>query len=119
MTRRRFIVTAAILTAVIAAIPFVCNEKLTASYYDISAPNLTAPVKIAFLSDVHNTLYGSGMSELIGMVDDMLFVIYTNRDEKIRLISAREATEQERRRYYGNRILLLAEECSIDSGGEG
>ena len=70
MTRKKFMITAAVISAVIAAIPFVCNENLTASYYDIHAPKLASPVKIAFLSDVHNTQYGHGMSELIGMVDD-------------------------------------------------
>ena len=75
------------------------------------------PYRIEEYDDVHSIV--EERWKVIGMVDDMLFVIYTNRDEKIRLISAREATEQERRRYYGNRILLLAEECSIDSGGEG
>ena len=37
----------------------------------------------------------------IGMVDDILFVVYTERNEKIRLISARIAEEPERRLYYG------------------
>lgn len=32
----------------------------------------------------------------IGMVEDILFVVYTERKEKIRLISARLATEKER-----------------------
>ncbi|MBQ3444409.1 MAG: BrnT family toxin [Selenomonadaceae bacterium] len=54
--------------------------------------------------------------KIIGMVDDVLFVIYTNRDEKIRLISAREATEQERGRYYGNRILLLTKSAAAADG---
>ena len=57
--------------------------------------------------------------KVIGMVDDVLFVIYIKRNERTRLISAREATENERRRYYGNRILLLAEGCQTDGGGEG
>lgn len=69
MTRKKFIVTAAILSAVIIAVPFACSETLKAVYYDIPAPLLGKPVKIAFLSDVHNTLYGAGMSELIGAVD--------------------------------------------------
>ena len=37
----------------------------------------------------------------IGLVDDVLFVVYTERHESIRLISARLATEKERRIYYG------------------
>lgn len=38
----------------------------------------------------------------IGMADEILFVVYTERNLKIRLISARLATERERRIYYGN-----------------
>ena len=38
----------------------------------------------------------------IGKVKDILFVIYTERNEAIRLISARKATPYERRIYYDN-----------------
>ncbi len=40
--------------------------------------------------------------QVIGMVDDVLFVIYTERREFTRIISARHATEKERREYYGD-----------------
>jgi hypothetical protein len=36
----------------------------------------------------------------IGLVNDVLFVVYTERQDKIRLISARLASEKERRLYY-------------------
>jgi len=36
----------------------------------------------------------------IGKVESVLFVIYTERGEITRLISARRATAQERRNYY-------------------
>lgn len=36
----------------------------------------------------------------IGRVGDLLFVVFTERGETIRLISARLATESERRLYY-------------------
>lgn len=36
----------------------------------------------------------------IGMVNDILFVVYTEREENIRLISARLATKTERSIYY-------------------
>lgn len=36
----------------------------------------------------------------IGIVDDVLFVVYTERKDKIRLISARLATKKERSLYY-------------------
>ena len=35
-----------------------------------------------------------------GMVGNLLFVVFTERGENIRLISARLATESERRLYY-------------------
>ena len=40
----------------------------------------------------------------IGCVGDVLFVVFTERKENIRLISARLATESERRLYYDQDI---------------
>lgn len=40
----------------------------------------------------------------IGRVGDLLFVVFTERGENIRLISARLATETERRLYYDQDI---------------
>lgn len=38
---------------------------------------------------------------VIGMVNEILFVIYTERVDSIRIISARKATPSERELYYG------------------
>ena len=40
----------------------------------------------------------------IGLVGDVLFVVFTERRQNIRLISARLATEKERRLYYDQGI---------------
>jgi hypothetical protein len=40
----------------------------------------------------------------IGMVGNILFVVFTERGDAIRLISARTATEAERRLYYDRNI---------------
>ena len=40
----------------------------------------------------------------IGCVGDVLFVVFTERKENIRLISARLATDMERRLYYDQNI---------------
>lgn len=56
--------------------------------------------------------------KITGMVDDILVVIYTERDESTRLISAREAGDEDRRKYYDHRILLLTQRCAFDGGGE-
>lgn len=39
--------------------------------------------------------------KVIGMVDNVLVVIYTERGENYRLISARLATKREVKKYYG------------------
>ena len=39
--------------------------------------------------------------QAIGMVEDVLFVVFTERREAVRLITARAATPAERREYYG------------------
>ena len=41
---------------------------------------------------------------VIGKVQEVLFVVYTERKENIRLISARLATAHERRLYYDSDI---------------
>ena len=57
--------------------------------------------------------------KVIGMVDDILTVIYTERGNRTRLISAREANEKERMRYYGYRVLFFTESpATVDGGGE-
>ncbi len=38
---------------------------------------------------------------VLGIVDKVLFVVYTERGNDIRIISARKATKEERRVYYG------------------
>ena len=42
----------------------------------------------------------------IGKVHEILFVVYTERKECTRIISAREATSREKRWYYDNQIQL-------------
>lgn len=69
VSRGKAIAIAAVIAAFAAALPFVCSEKLAETYYTFSSEKLTAPVKIAFLSDLHNTPYGEDMSGLIGSVD--------------------------------------------------
>jgi len=40
--------------------------------------------------------------QTLGVVNGVLFAVYTEREEKIRIITAREATSEERRVYYGS-----------------
>lgn len=47
-----------------------CNLSLKSVHYEIESEKITAPVKIVFLSDVHNSLYGKEQSELIEKIAD-------------------------------------------------
>jgi uncharacterized DUF497 family protein len=45
--------------------------------------------------------YGEERLAIVGMVrDDLLFVVYTERNDRIRLISARRATNDEQDDYF-------------------
>ena len=62
-----------------------------------------------FLDEKRIEKYDSGHStdtedrwNVIGMVEDVLFVVYTERDERTRIISARKATQEECNEYYEN-----------------
>jgi len=46
--------------------------------------------------------------QVIGMVEDILFVVYTEREDRTRIISARKAKPKERRIYYGNSNVYFA-----------
>ena len=52
--------------------------------------------------------------QIIGMVDNVLFVIYTEREDVKRIISARHAEKAEEDRYYVNRARLFIERCKTD-----
>ena len=69
MTRKKHIILSAIVSAVVVAIPFVCSESLTETHYTVRSEKLSSDIKLAFISDLHNTKYGSGMSELIRSVE--------------------------------------------------
>ncbi len=60
-----------IAAAIAAAVGVVAyGHTLKCVSYEIKDERLTAPVKIAFLSDVHGSLYGSGQSELVQKIAD-------------------------------------------------
>lgn len=68
MTRKKFIVLSALLSAVLIGLPFACNETLSVSHFTVATGKLNGNVKLAFISDVHNTPYGRNMNGLIKAV---------------------------------------------------
>ena len=49
---------------------FACRLGLNIVRYEIESEKITAPVKIAFISDLHNSLYGKGQCEIIDGIAD-------------------------------------------------
>lgn len=67
--------------------------------FDMARDAFRDAFAIEWLDDRHDA--GEPRFALLGMVQHrLLFVAYTLRDEKIRIISARKAEPQERRRYH-------------------
>ena len=54
--------------------------------------------RIEIFDEAHST--EEERYNVIGMVNKILFVVYTERGERIRIISAREATAEEKDVYY-------------------
>ena len=57
------------------------------------------PFRIVQYDDLHSGL--EDRWQTLGMDNGILFAVYTERGKKIRVITAREATPEERRIYYG------------------
>ena len=56
--------------------------------------------RIEYYDEIHST--EEDRYVVIGLVNHVLFVVYTMRKDTIRIISARLATRIERNIYYGN-----------------
>jgi len=60
------------------------------------------PLRIERLDDSEENTSGEERRQTLGKVKKVLFVVYTERGEKTRLISARAADKAEKRSYYGH-----------------
>ena len=71
---------------------YIVGIVLTTKIYEILFYFLSKPLSFAHR---YYILYNEDRYNTIGMVNDILFVVYTERKENIRLISARLATKTE------------------------
>jgi uncharacterized DUF497 family protein len=60
------------------------------------------PMRLERMDDSEGNMSGEERWQTLGKVGEVLFVVYTERGEKTRLISARPANGREKRSYYGN-----------------
>lgn len=82
------------------------SEKETINYQKHKIHFKTAvnvfkdPNRIEFFDKIHSIQEERYIT--IGIVEDVIFVVYTIRTDNIRIISARIASKSEKRLYYGN-----------------
>ena len=75
------------------------NYKKHGIYFEDAARVFLDDNRIDYFDELHSDY--EDRIKVIGMVDEVLSVIYTERGEKYRLISARYATKSEEDEYYG------------------
>lgn len=73
------------------------KHKIT---FEAAALVFKDPDRIEIYDSVHSNFEDRYIT--IGKVNDILFVVYTERQDAVRLISARLATPKERRLYENN-----------------
>lgn len=75
------------------------QHKIT---FETAALVFTDPLRIERRDDSKSNKSDEERWQTLGKVDKVLFVVYTERGEKTRLISARPANKAEKRSYYGH-----------------
>lgn len=75
------------------------NVKKHGVYFEDAARIFFDDNAIYYFDDEHSD--DEDRIKVIGMVENVLSVIYTERGEKNRIISARHATKREKEDYYG------------------
>jgi uncharacterized DUF497 family protein len=80
----------------------IINVRIHKVYFEDAALIFSDPKRIERRDDSEGNTTGEERWQTLGMVKKVLFVVYTERGEKTRIISARTATKAEKRSYYGN-----------------
>ena len=76
------------------------NRQTHGVSFELAATIFRDPFAVEFLDDRED--YGEERFVIIGMAEGevLLFVAYTERDDRIRIISARRATRHEQDHYF-------------------
>jgi len=70
--------------------------------FETAALVFSDPLRIERLDDSESNTTGEERWQTLGMVDKILFVVYTECEGKTRIISARTANKAEKRSYHGH-----------------
>jgi uncharacterized DUF497 family protein len=80
----------------------ILNLQIHRVSFEDAALVFVDPLRIECRDDSKGNTSGEERWQTLGKVDKVLFVVYTERGEKTRLISARVANKAEKRSYYGH-----------------
>ena len=78
------------------------NKRKHGISFETASRVFADPFRIERYDATHSTLEEERLIT-IGMVDNILSVVFTERSENTRIISARQADAKEKEAYYGNR----------------
>ncbi|MDR1932364.1 MAG: BrnT family toxin [Spirochaetales bacterium] len=78
------------------------NRQIHGLSFEAARLVFSDPNRIERIDRSKGNTSGEERWQTLGMVDKVLFVVYTERGENPRLISARIANNAERRSYHGN-----------------
>lgn len=67
MKKYIFVVLASVI--LVAFVVFACDSRLDTVFYTLQSDKITAPVRIALVTDLHSCKYGDGQEELINAID--------------------------------------------------
>jgi uncharacterized DUF497 family protein len=70
--------------------------------FETAALVFSDPMRLERRDDSEGNTAGEERWQTLGMVKKVLFVVYTERGEKTRIISARSANKAEKRSYHGH-----------------
>ena len=68
MTGKKKLILNLIAAAVVVAVPFVCSLALKEVDYTVESDKISGEIRLAFISDLHNSRYGEKMRELVDAV---------------------------------------------------
>ncbi len=75
------------------------NKKKHGISFETAARIFLDDNRIEYYDELHSDF--EDRFRVIGIVDEVLFVVYTEREDRYRLISARQADKSEEGEYYG------------------
>ena len=80
----------------------IVNFQVHKIRFETAALVFTDPLRIERRDDSAGNTTEEERWQTLGMVNEVLFVVYTERSEKTRIISARAANKAEKRSYHGH-----------------